>query len=78
MISIPSVQAKEVTHRKVLSLKAKAEMEANKLKEEIEEAKKKQANILRKTRQDNAKLCKEKRSRELEAARLRRNESRIR
>jgi len=62
----------------VLALKTKAEAESQKLKGEIEEAKKKQANILRRTRQDAAKLCKEKRVKELEAARLRRNEGRMR
>lgn len=44
---------------------------------EVEDAKRRQAELLRKVRQDNQKLCKEKRTKELEAARLKRNESRM-
>jgi actin-related protein len=68
---------RQASHLRVMALKTKAEEEARKLKGEIDEAKKRQGALLRRTRQEAQKLCKEKRDKELEAVRLRRNESRI-
>ena len=71
------LQAKSASYNRVVQLKGRAEDETRRLRGEIEAAKKRQGELMRRHREEAKRLCKERRAKELEAVRLRRNETRL-
>jgi hypothetical protein len=71
------LQAKSASYNRLMQLKGRAEDEARRLRGEIEAAKRRQGELMRRHREEAKRLCKERRAKELEAVRLRRNEAKM-
>lgn len=74
---IRELEKKQASYQRIVQLKAKAEEESRKLKGEIAEARQRQGALYRRSREEAHRLCKERRAKDLEAVRLKRNESKI-